>query len=160
MQLITHTGENVGVVSRFDALRLAREVGLDLVLLADSGNEGVPVVKIMDFGKALYEKKKKQTEAKKHQKVILVKELKIRPKIGDHDYETKINQAVDFLEDGKRVKFTLCFRGREVMTKQERGDELFARIEKSLEDRGILENCLREKDSHAGQFWSRIYYLK
>ena len=72
---------------------MAEEAGLDLVIIAETGKDGVPVVKIMDFGKALYEKKKKQTEAKKHQKVIQVKEVKMSPKIGEHDYQTKIKQA-------------------------------------------------------------------
>src|SRR5882724_1528488 len=88
VQLITQDGENVGLVSRNQALRQAEEAGLDLVLIA--AKDDVPVVKIMDFGKVLYEKKKKTIEAKKHQKVIQIKEIKMSPKIGDHDYQTKI----------------------------------------------------------------------
>lgn len=159
MQLITHEGANVGVVSREEALRAARQEGLDLVLIAESGSERVPVVKIMDFGKDLYAKKKKQSEAKKHQKVIQIKEIKIRPKIGEHDYETKIKQAAQFLNDGKRVKITLCFRGRENMTKDARGGELFTKVTQSFEALGLPE-LVTEKDMQAGQFWSRIYYIK
>lgn len=160
LQVITDSGENIGVVGRIQALTMAKEAGLDLVLLSENGSEGVPVVKIMDFGKSQYEKKKKQTEAKKHQKVILIKEIKIRPKIGEHDYETKMNQAVAFLQKGMRVKFTLCFRGRENATKNERGPEIFARIDQTLSSNGLLDDLVREKDSRADTLWSRIYYLK
>ena len=121
--------------------------------------EGVPVVKIMDFGKALYAKKKKQAEAKKSQKVIQVKEIKIRPKIGEHDYQTKMNQAIQFLKDGKRLKVTLMFKGREIVLQQERGKELFDKVDKSFQDAG-LAHVVQEKDSRMGQLWSRIYYLK
>src|SRR6185436_14679336 len=106
-QLIGHDGENVGIVSKEQALQIAQEVGLDLVIIAEQGQSGLPVAKIMNFGKSLYEKKKKQAESKKHQRVIQVKEIKIRPKIGEHDYQTKMNQAIEFLKDGKRVKVTL-----------------------------------------------------
>ena len=159
VQLITHEGRNEGVISRSDALRMAHEAGLDLVLIADQGAEGFPVVKIMDFGKALYAKKKKQAEAKKHQKVIQVKEIKIRPKIGEHDYKTKIQQAIQFLKDGKRLKVTLMFKGRELILQAERGRELFDKIDTSFHDAG-LNNVVQEKDSRMGQLWSRIYYLK
>ncbi|HRN77865.1 MAG TPA: translation initiation factor IF-3 [Candidatus Dependentiae bacterium] len=160
-QLIGSSGENIGVVSRSQALQQADEEGLDLVLIAESGKDGLPVAKIMDFGKVLYEKKKKKAEAKKHQKVIQVKEVKISPKIGEHDYQTKMKQAIQFLEDGKRVKFTLFFRGREQATKDERGDELFAKIEKTFRDNGFTsDNMLQESDMKAGRLWSRIYYLK
>ena len=97
VQLILSDGENIGVVPRAQALQAAQLADLDLVMIAEAGNEGVPVVKVMDLGKSLYEKKKKQNEAKKHQKVIQVKEIKIRPKIGPHDFQTKMNQSVDFL---------------------------------------------------------------
>ena len=84
IQLITHDGQNLGLVSRGEALRAAEVAGLDLVVITEEGPDGYPIAKVMDFGKALYAKKKKQTEAKKHQKVIQVKEVKIRPKIGEH----------------------------------------------------------------------------
>lgn len=160
VQLITHEGHNAGVVSRFEALRMAQDAGLDLVLIADIGNDDVPVVKIMDLGKALYEKKKKQTEAKKHQRVIQVKEIKLSPKIGEHDYQTKINQMMQFLEDGKRVKITLFFRGRENVLRDEHGASLFNRITATLEERGVLKDVVQEQDAKLGRFWSRIYYLK
>lgn len=160
VQLITHEGENIGVISRAEALRKADLAGLDLVLISEGGREGVPVVKIMDFGKVLYEKKKKQAESKKHQKVIQVKEIKMSPKIGEHDYQTKIKQALQFIQEGKRVKVTLFFKGREMVTKEERGIEMFEKIDKSFEAAGILQDLIQEKDAKMGQLWSRIYYLK
>ncbi len=159
VQLITHEGENIGVVSRQDALRRALDAELDLVIIAERGNEGVPVVKIMDFGKALYERKKKQSEAKKHQKVIQIKEIKIRPKIGEHDFQTKMKQVVQFLIDGKRVKITLWFRGRENVLKDQHGSELFERVEKAMQEHE-LTSIASEKETKLGQMWSRIYYLK
>ena len=161
VQLIDENGTNVGIVDRRIALQKAQIAGLDLVMLSETGGgEGTPIVKIMDFGKALYEKKKKQAEAKKHQKVIQVKEIKLRPKIGEHDYQTKMKQAIQFLTDGKRVKVTLCFRGRENITKDERGNEFFDKIQQTFEQANLASELLQEKDSKMGQFWSRIYYLK
>lgn len=160
LQLIDENGVNQGVLPRDEALRLAREADLDLVLLSETGAESVPVVKIMDFGKALYEKKKKLAEAKKHQKIIQIKEVKFRPKIGVHDFETKMKRAIDFLKTGKHVKITLMFRGRELANKYERGTELFERIHKVFEENDMLKDLVQEKDSRAGQFWSRIYYIK
>lgn len=159
VQLINSGGENVGVVAKFTAINMAEEEGLDLVLLADKGQSGFPVAKIMDFGKAIYAKKKKAGEAKKKQKVIKVKEIKIRPKIGEHDLNTKVKQAVQFLKDGLRIKFTLVFRGREVVTKNEVGQALFDKLESMVRELGV-ENLVSEADSKAGQFWSKIYYLK
>lgn len=162
LQLITNEGQNVGVVSREDALRAAQIAGLDLVLIAEKGSEGYPVTKIMDFGKLLYAKKKKQAEAKKHQKTIQVKEIKLRPKIGEHDFTTKMNQAVQFLKDGKHLKITVAFRGREIITKEERGAQMFDKINAFFEDNGMKSgvNLLQEKDLKMGQLWSRIYYVK
>lgn len=159
LQVIADDGFNLGVISREEALRRAHEVGLDLVLLSDEGAEGAPVAKIMDFGKALYSKKKKQVAAKKKQKVVKVKEIKVRPKIGDHDFQTKIRQMIQFLKEGNRVKMTLVFRGREVATRNERGGQLFEKIDQTLAESGI-ENLATERDTTMGQFWSRVYYIK
>ena len=139
MQLIDHEGTNIGIVPRNKALQMAEDVGLDLVMISPHGKDDVPVVKIMDYGKILYEKKKKRAEAKKHQKTIQIKEVKMRPKIGEHDYQTKIKQAIQFLKSGKRVKITLSFRGREMVTKNERGGALFDKIEKSFEEYGLAQ---------------------
>lgn len=158
VQLITAEGSNLGILSRQEALDKAREAGLDLVLLSEQGAEGVPVVKVMDFGKVLYLKKKKQTEAKKHQKTIQIKEIKIRPKIGEHDYQTKVNQAIQFLKDGKKLKLTMVFKGREIVVQQERGRELFAKIDQAFQDAGIT--VLQEKEFKMGSLWTRMYFLK
>jgi translation initiation factor IF-3 len=156
VQLITDEG-NMGEMPREQALRIARESGLDLVMLSEKGKLGLPVVKMMDLGKILYQKKKKEAEAKKKQKIIQVKEIKIRPKIGEHDFQTKLKRGVEFLKDGKRLKVTLQFRGREMATKDERGFELFDKINKEFENYNILNDLIQENDSKAGQFWSRIY---
>ncbi len=160
VQLITETGENIGTISTKEALVMAERVDLDLVVIAESGKGGIPVTKIMDFGKVLYEKKKKLAEAKKHQKVIQVKEIKIRPKIGEHDYETKMKRALQFLKSGKRVKITLLFRGRENITKEERGRELFEQVDKTFRAFELGNDLVKEADKRIGQFWSRVYYLK
>ena len=144
LQLIDAQGQNIGVVSRYDALQKAYEAGLDLVIISDQGAEGVPVAKVMDFGKALYAKKKKQSAAKKQQKVIQVKELKVRPKIGGHDLMTKINQAIEFLKEGKRVKLTVELKGREMFVGQDRGREMFERIAQMFarsEERRVGKEC-------------------
>src|SRR5579863_9505421 len=158
VQLITQDGENIGIVSRAQALRQAEDAGLDLVLIA--AKDDIPVVKIMDFGKSLYEKKKKTIEAKKHQKVIQIKEIKMNPKIGEHDYQTKLKQAVQFLTSGKLVKITLSFKGREMATKEVRGSELFTKVQKSFEENDWASNLVQEQDSKMGKLWSRIYSLK
>jgi translation initiation factor IF-3 len=160
VQLITHEGKNIGVVDTLRALQMAGEVSLDLVVISGSGKEGVPVAKITDFGKELYEEKKKLTAAKKNQKVIQIKEIKLRPCIGDHDYNTKMKKAIDFLNTGKRVKVTLFFRGRENITKVERGHTLFARVENTFNEYGLGDTLVQDNDSKMGQFWSRIFYLK
>jgi len=160
MQLIDQDGNNVGVVSRSQALSMAEDAGLDLVILADRGADKEPIAKIMDFGKSLYEKKKKKSEAKKHQKTIQVKEIKLRPKIGEHDYQTKMKRAIQFLQSGKRVKFTLSFRGRENIHKEEKGSELFDKIDNTLNEQGLSDNLVKEKDTKMGKLWSRVYYLK
>lgn len=160
VQLIDQHGENIGVVAQREALQRAIEANLDLVMIAERGKEGVPVTKIMDFGKSLYEKKKKQNEAKKHQKVIQVKEIKLSPKIGEHDYQTKMKQAVEFLKSGKRVKITVFFRGRENATKNERGPQIFAKVEQTFHENGFEQSLAREGESMMGSTWSRIYFIK
>lgn len=112
VRLIDADGEMIGVVSLREALSAAEEAGLDLVEI--SPNAEPPVCKVLDYGKFKYEEQKKANEARKKQKVIEVKELKLRPMIGDHDYEVKMRAARKFLEAGDKVKFTMRFRGREL----------------------------------------------
>lgn len=159
MQVITADGINAGILTKREALALAQDSDLDLVLIAEQGGQGYPVAKIMDFGKVLYEKKKKAAESKKHQKKIQVKEIKLRPKIGAHDLATKMKRAVEFLNQGKYVKVTLAFRGRERDTKFERGTEMFQQVESIFAEQG-LTNLAYEKESKMGPIWSRIYFVK
>jgi len=158
VQVISASGENLGVVPLKKALELAQVARLDLVLLDELDGE-VPLVKVMDFGKNLYAKKKKLAEGKKKQKVIKTKEIKMEPKIGIHDYQTKMNQGIKFLEAGNKLKLTLTFRGRLANLKDQRGAEMFAQIDQTFLDAG-LTNIAQENDLKAGPFWSRIYYLK
>lgn len=160
VQLITNTGQNVGVVTREQAQQMAFEAHLDLVLISEQGQDGIPIAKIMDLGKSLYERKKKQKDAKKNQKIIQIKEIKLRPKIGEHDYLTKLKQMIQFLKEGKRVKITLSFRGRENASKEERGGEFLQKIFYSLQKEGFGDNLVQEKDDISSKLWSRMYYLK
>ena len=155
--VISETGENLGEMARRDAIARAYEVSLDLVQIGIKDN-GV-TAKIMDFGKHLYLKKKQQGEAKKKQKIIQIKEVKLRPNIGDQDYKTKLNRAYEFLNDGKRVKFTLQFRGRERARMSQTGAKFFERIIKDVEDQK-LGTIVLEKDHRGGPFWSKIIYIK
>ena len=157
MQLITNTGENIGVISRKEALQHAEDAGLDLVIVADKGAEGYPIAKIVDFGKMVYAKKKQQ----KKQHTVQVKEVKLRPKIAEHDYQTKLNQAVRFLKKGNRLKVTIMFRGREMAMKDTISSEMFQRVEEFLENFDYEGKELgREKEMKTGQFVSRTYTLK
>ena len=125
MQLIDETGANKGVVSYFDALKLAEEAGLDLVEI--SPNAEPPVCKILDYGKFKFEQQKKAAEARKKQKTVEVKEIKLRPGIDDHDYEVKMKAVRRFFEEGDKVKITLRFRGRE-MAHQDLGFRLLEKV--------------------------------
>ncbi|HAY55034.1 MAG TPA: translation initiation factor IF-3, partial [Gammaproteobacteria bacterium] len=114
----------------------ARENDLDLVLIADSSDP--PVAKIMDFGKRLYEEKKAKAAAKKKQHQLQVKEIKFRPGTDIGDYQVKLRNLVRFLEDGDKAKVTIRFRGRE-MAHQELGMQMLERLEKDLEEHGVVE---------------------
>ena len=163
MQLITHLGENRGVVSRFEALTAAREAGLDLVIISQQGGDGLPVAKILDFGKLQYEKKKQAAKSKEKQQVIQVKEIKIRPKIADHDLQTKTNMATRFLQDGKHVKIALVFRGREVEMRSTTGESIFKKIESVLEAADFGGKTVVKKDDTTVpgmSVWAKIYSLK
>lgn len=125
VQLIDENGENHGKVNRRDALARAQEAGLDLVEIAAAGE--VPVCKIMDFGKYKYQAQKKAAEARKKQKTVEVKEIKLRPNIDTHDYDVKMRSMRRFFEEGDKVKVTLRFRGRE-MAHQDLGLQLLMKV--------------------------------
>jgi translation initiation factor IF-3 len=137
IRLIGAEGENIGVVSPDRGRALAEEAGLDLVEI--SPNATPPVCKIMDFGKFKYEQQKRESEARKKQKIIEVKEVKFRPNTDTHDYDVKMRNVVKFLEHGDKVKVTLRFRGRE-MAHQNLGRELLERVASDVEGLGKVEN--------------------
>ncbi|MEL6677607.1 MAG: translation initiation factor IF-3 [Pseudomonadota bacterium] len=137
IRLIGPEGENVGVVSPSRGMELAEAVGLDLVEI--SPNATPPVCKIMDFGKFKYEQQKKESEARKKQKTIEVKEVKFRPNTDTHDYEVKMRNVTKFLGNGDKVKVTLRFRGRE-MAHQELGRDLLNRVADDIEELGKVDN--------------------
>lgn len=157
VRLISDEGENLGIMTKDAALALARQKELDLVMLSDK--DEIPLVKIMDFGKNLYMKKKKMAEGKKKQKVIKVKEIKMRPKIGEHDYDTKMNQAIGFLKEGHKLKVTLVFSGREIESMRSVGNDFFNEVDQTLTQSNVGD-IAQEKEASAGRFWSKIYYLK
>ncbi len=136
VRLIDHEGHNVGVVPTGKALQMAEEAGLDLLEVASGA--APQVCKIMDYGPYKFEQAKRQKEAKKKQKVIVVKEIKMRPRTDEHDYEFKVNHARDFLEQGCKVKFTIMYRGRELAHK-DRGRSVLDRIEEDLKDIAVVE---------------------
>ena len=136
IRLIDADGEMVGVVSIREGLDMAAEVGLDLVEVSPTADP--PVCKILDFGKYKYEIQKKKNEARKKQKVIDIKEIKLRPNIDDNDYNIKMRNMRKFLEDGDKVKITLRFRGRE-MAHQDLGVKVLDRVRAGLDDLAKVE---------------------
>ena len=136
IRLVDQNGSMVGVVSAAEGLRMAEQAGLDLVEI--SPNAEPPVCKILDYGKYRYEAQKKAHEARKKQKVIQIKEIKLRPTIDKHDLEIKLKNSLGFLEDGDKVKFTLKFRGRE-MAHQDLGMNVINRVAEFLTDKCKVE---------------------
>ncbi|MDT3700235.1 MAG: translation initiation factor IF-3 [Thermincola sp.] len=136
VRLISVDNEQLGIVAVKDALRMAQEKELDLVEIAP--NAKPPVCRIMDFGKFKYEQSKRDKEARKKQKIISVKEVKIRPNIEDHDLEVKTKNAVKFLSEGDKVKVTLMFRGRE-LAHAELGKQLLSKVADITKDIATIE---------------------
>jgi translation initiation factor IF-3 len=129
VRLIDEKGENVGVMPIAQALGRAEQAGLDLVEIAPQGDP--PVCKILDYGKFKYEEQKRKSEARKKQKVIEIKEIKMRPSIDHHDYDIKMRSVTKFLGEGDKVKVTLRFRGRELVH-QEIGVKVLERVRDDL----------------------------
>ncbi len=134
--MIDDEGNQLGIMPPFEALKKAREKNLDLVEVSPTAQP--PVCRIMDFGKFIYQQDKREKEAKKHQKVITVKEVKFRINVDEHDYVTKKNHVLRFLGDGDKVKATIFFRGRE-MTRQSLGRIILERLIKELADKAVVE---------------------
>ena len=140
VRLVDERGGMVGVVGRSEALTMAAGTGLDLVEIAPGADP--PVCKILDFGKFKYEEQKKKNEARKKQKIIEVKEIKLRPSIDDHDYEVKMRSMNKFIEEGDKVKVTMRFRGRE-LAHQELGMNVLIRVRDDLEQIAKVEQMPR-----------------
>jgi len=134
--VIDDEGQQLGIMPPYEAIRKAREKNLDLVEISPTAQP--PVCRIMDYGKYLYQQEKKEREAKKHQKTITVKEVKFRINVDDHDYETKKNHVLRFLDEGDKVKATIFFRGRE-MTRTGLGRQILERLIKDVEPHSIVE---------------------
>lgn len=142
VRLIDQDGEQVGIVATDEARDIAAAAGLDLVEVAP--NSRPPVCRIMDYGKYKYEQARKAKEAKKKQHTVTVKEIKLRPKIEEHDYGFKMRHARRFLDDGDKVKFTLRFRGRE-MTHPELGERVLEKIKVDLGETIVVESDIRRE---------------
>ena len=140
VRLIDQDGEMIGVMSAREALLRAYDVGLDLLEI--SPNAVPPVVKITDYGKYKYEQQKKANEARKRQKIVELKEIKVRPNIDDHDYDVKMRQMKEFIGEGDKVKVTLRFRGRE-MAHQDLGLKVLDRIRTEMAELTKVESMPR-----------------
>jgi translation initiation factor IF-3 len=136
VRLVGPDGEMIGVVTAREAMSRAEETGFDLVEI--SPNADPPVCKLLDFGKFKYEQQKKKNEARKKQKIIEVKEIKLRPNIDDHDYDVKMRAATSFLDEGDKVKVTMRFRGREMMH-QDLGMNVLMRVKDQLDPLAKVE---------------------
>tara|TARA_Y100000814_G_C12294152_1_gene389517 strand:- start:245 stop:733 length:489 start_codon:yes stop_codon:yes gene_type:complete len=136
VRLISENGEQLGVLKLDDAIERAKDVGLDLIEVASNVNP--PVAKILNYGKLKYEEKKKAQASKKKQHVVKIKEMRVRPRIDDHDLETKVSRGRKFLEDGCKLKVTLMFRGRE-MSRTDLGVDVLNRIIEMLSDIAEVE---------------------
>ena len=136
VQLIDQHGVNVGVTETSVAVKMAMEAGMDLVEI--SPNNSPPVCKIMDYGKYKFQAQKKAAEARKKQKIVEIKEIKLRPMIDDHDYDVKMRAMLRFFEEGDKVKITLRYRGRE-MAHQEIGTKLLDKVKAAVADIAKVE---------------------
>ena len=142
VRLIDENGEQVGIVPTADALERARESDLDLVEVAP--NSKPPVVRVLDYSKYKYEQEQKAKQARKHQQQVNVREIKLRPKIADHDYETKKGHVERFLNKKDKVKVTIMFRGRE-QAHPERGRALLDRLNEDLGDLATVEQAPQQE---------------
>ena len=136
VQVITRDGENLGILNTNEAISMAKNQGLDLIEISPNANP--PVCKIMDMGKFKYDAQKKANLAKKKQKIISLKEIKMRPVTETHDYEFKVKNAKKFISKGDKVKFTIRFKGREIQHSH-LGNELMTKIKEDMKDIGKVE---------------------
>ncbi|MBI2404876.1 translation initiation factor IF-3 [Candidatus Gottesmanbacteria bacterium] len=141
IRLLDEEGKQIGVVSKIEALQRAKELNIDVVEIAP--NAKPPVAKLIDFKKFKYQEAKKEREARKNQKSVGVKEVRLRPFIGQHDFDTRLSQAKDFLAEGNQVKVTIFFRGREI-TRKEFGFDVMKRFLASLEQIRVVREAHME----------------
>ncbi len=153
MRVIGEEGDQLGILAKDEAIRAAQEKGLDLVEVAP--NADPPVCRIMDFGKYKYQQQKKQQEARKRQTVIQIKEIKVRPKTDEHDFQTKLRHIRRFLDGGDRVKVTVFFRGREIVHK-DRGLSMLHRVIEETEDIAKVEQEPRSEGRTMNMFLTPI----
>jgi len=151
VRVIDDQGEQLGILDTRDAVKLAEERGLDLVEVAP--NATPPVCRVMDFGKFLYQEKKKAQEAKKKQHVFVIKEVKFRPMIDPHDYGVKLTRLLRFLDEGDKVKATVQFRGRE-MARMDLGYGLLKRLEADITDHGVVESSPERAGNRVHQIFA------
>lgn len=140
--MIDDEGKQLGIMPPYEALKVAREKGLDLVEVSPSANP--PVCRIINYGKFLYQQSKRQHEARKHQKSMELKEVKFRPRTSEHDFEVKRNRIAGFLQDGDKVKASIMFRGRE-NAHRDIGMHMMERLIESLGEVGQVENRPRQE---------------
>ncbi|MFD2618079.1 translation initiation factor IF-3 [Terrilactibacillus laevilacticus] len=136
VRLIDQNGEQLGIKSKQEALSMARNVNLDLVMVAP--NAKPPVCRIMDYGKYRYEQQKKEKEARKNQKIINIKEIRLSPSIEEHDFNTKLRNAKKFLQNGDKVKASIRFRGRAI-THSELGKKVLERLAEDCKEISVIE---------------------
>ena len=136
IRVINEEGGQLGIMPPYEALRIARGQGLDLVEVAPTANP--PVCRIINYGKYLYQLSKRQHEARKHQKSIELKEVKMRPRTSAHDFETKRNKVIEFLKEGAKVKVTIMFRGRE-MAHRDLGFKMMEKLAEEVSEVGMVE---------------------
>ena len=151
VRLIDEEGKQLGVMPPFEALKIARGQGLDLVEVAPQAVP--PVCRIINYGKYLYQLNKRQHEARKHQKAAELKEVKMRPRISGHDYETKRNRIIEFLHEGAKVKASITFRGRE-NAHREFGWQMMERLTQDLAETGVLEIGPRQEGPNLSAIYS------
>jgi translation initiation factor IF-3 len=137
LRLLDEDGKQIGVVSKLEALQRAKELNIDVVEVAAKANP--PVAKLIDFKKFKYQEAKKEREAKKSQKNVGVKEIRLRPFIGQHDFETRVGKAQEFLKEGNQVKIVVFFRGREI-TRKEFGFEVMKKFVAALESVRVVRD--------------------
>jgi translation initiation factor IF-3 len=136
VRVIDSNGQQLGIMSLKEALRIAQERQLDLVKVASDAKP--PVCKIMDYGKYKYEQSKREKEARKNQKIINIKEIRMNPTIEEHDFQVRVRNALRFLKDGDKVKVTIKFRGREI-THTQLGEEVLKKMAENVKEVGFIE---------------------